>query len=261
MDRDRPVCAQFSKLGACRYGERCVREHVRPSSSRTLLLANMWLGVEQLHAAADRARVPRLEFSPQQEMARFDDFFEDVYLELERHGEVRRMLVCANASPHLAGNVYVQFRDEKAAQRALDAVDGCFYEGRRVSAQCCSPIDFEGARCSSYERSLCERGEQCNYMHVREITDRLYDALFRRERSSRKAHRRTNGSGSRIKGVRSPRSSRDRRGAGISRKKDKHPHRRRSGSAGSTHKRRRHGSDSEGCEPPAPPPAAVETSE
>lgn len=39
----------------------------------------------------------------------FDDFFEDVFIELEdKYGEIEEMNVCDNLGDHLLGNVYVK---------------------------------------------------------------------------------------------------------------------------------------------------------
>ena len=39
----------------------------------------------------------------------FDDFFEDVFVELEdKYGEIEEMNVCDNLGDHLVGNVYVK---------------------------------------------------------------------------------------------------------------------------------------------------------
>ena len=42
----------------------------------------------------------------------FDDFFEDVFVELEdKYGEIEEMNVCDNLGDHLVGNVYVKVRE------------------------------------------------------------------------------------------------------------------------------------------------------
>lgn len=39
----------------------------------------------------------------------FDNFFEDVFIELEdKYGEIEEMNVCDNLGDHLVGNVYVK---------------------------------------------------------------------------------------------------------------------------------------------------------
>lgn len=40
----------------------------------------------------------------------FEDFFEEVYQELSKFGEISEMNVCDNLGDHLIGNVYVKVR-------------------------------------------------------------------------------------------------------------------------------------------------------
>lgn len=62
-----------------------------------------------MYVTADRSQfVPHaLEFVfpyPDQ----FEDFFEEVYQELSKFGEISEMNVCDNLGDHLIGNVYVK---------------------------------------------------------------------------------------------------------------------------------------------------------
>jgi len=57
------------------------------------------------------------------------DFFEDVFEELDKFGEIEKLNVCDNLADHLVGNVYVKFRDEEDAARALTALQA--RRGRR----------------------------------------------------------------------------------------------------------------------------------
>ncbi|KHC49021.1 splicing factor U2AF 35 kDa subunit [Candida albicans Ca6] len=36
------LCSFYSKIGACRHGEKCSKKHLKPISSRTILLANLY---------------------------------------------------------------------------------------------------------------------------------------------------------------------------------------------------------------------------
>lgn len=46
-----------------------------------------------------------ISFGP---FAQFEDFFEEVYQELSKFGEISEMNVCDNLGDHLIGNVYVK---------------------------------------------------------------------------------------------------------------------------------------------------------
>lgn len=47
--------------------------------------------------------------SDEEAQEHFDNFFEDVFIELEdKYGEIEEMNVCDNLGDHLVGNVYVK---------------------------------------------------------------------------------------------------------------------------------------------------------
>lgn len=47
--------------------------------------------------------------SDEEAQEHFDDFFQDVFVELEdKYGEIEEMNVCDNLGDHLVGNVYVK---------------------------------------------------------------------------------------------------------------------------------------------------------
>lgn len=54
-----------------------------------------------------------------QEQRYFDDFYEEVFVEMERkYGEVEEINVCENIGEHMVGNVYVKFMKEEDAEKA-----------------------------------------------------------------------------------------------------------------------------------------------
>lgn len=61
------------------------------------------------------------------------EFFEDVLPEFQRCGKVVQFKVCANVSPHLRGNVYVQFMNEDDALKACALFNGRWYAGRQMT--------------------------------------------------------------------------------------------------------------------------------
>ena len=63
----------------------------------------------------------------------FDLFYEDVFMELAKFGEVEEMVVCDNVGDHLVGNVYCQFRLEESAGNAVTSLNNRFYAGKRNS--------------------------------------------------------------------------------------------------------------------------------
>lgn len=112
---------RFLQIGACRHGDRCSRKHVKPSFSQTLLIANMY---------KNPAHDPNNHMNETQLQNDFDLFYEDVFMELAKFGEIEEMVVCDNVGDHLVGNVYCQYRLEESAGNAVTNLNNRFYSGK-----------------------------------------------------------------------------------------------------------------------------------
>lgn len=90
--------------------------------------------------------------SDEEAQEHFDDFFEDVFIELEdKYGEIEEMNVCDNLGDHLVGNVYVKFRREEDAERAVSDLNNRWFGGRAICAELSPVTDFREACCRQYE--------------------------------------------------------------------------------------------------------------
>ncbi|XP_057445182.1 splicing factor U2af small subunit B [Lotus japonicus] len=174
-EKDRVNCPFYFKIGACRHGDRCSRLHNRPSISPTLLLANMYQRPDMITPGVDPQGQP---IDPREIQQHFEDFYEDIFLELSKFGEIETLNVCDNLADHMIGNVYVQFREEDEAAKALAALHGRFYSGRPIIAEFSPVTDFREATCRQYEENSCNRGGYCNFMHVKLIGRDLRRKLF-----------------------------------------------------------------------------------
>lgn len=63
----------------------------------------------------------------------FRDFYFDVLPEFEKLGRITQFKVCCNKSPHLKGNVYVQYDRLASAETAVSAFNGRWYAGKQIS--------------------------------------------------------------------------------------------------------------------------------
>ena len=117
---------------------------------------------------------------PQKVQQFFEDFFEDVFLELHKYGHVEHLCICDNLADHMVGNVYVKFRDEEAAAKALTGLQGRFYAGKPIQVEFCPVTDFKESTCRQYEEGTCTRGGYCNFMHVRPVSKELRKQCFGR---------------------------------------------------------------------------------
>ncbi|KAM0939662.1 putative transcription factor C3H family [Dioscorea sansibarensis] len=152
-EKDRVNCLFYFKIGACRHGDRCSRLHTRPSISPTLLLANMYQRPDTITPGVDAEGHP---IDPRKIQEHFEDFYEDLFEELSKYGEIESLNVCDNLADHMVGRpIIVDF----------------------------SPVtDFREATCRQYEENSCDRGGYCNFMHLKMISSDLRRHLIRRYR-------------------------------------------------------------------------------
>ncbi|KAF4254362.1 hypothetical protein KXW98_005743 [Aspergillus fumigatus] len=122
-EQDKVNCSFYYKIGACRHGDRCSRKHVKPSYSQTILMPNMY---------QNPAYDPKNKMNPSQLQNHFDAFYEDVWCEMCKYGELEELVVCDNNNDHLIGNVYARFKYEEDAQAACDALNSRWYAARPI---------------------------------------------------------------------------------------------------------------------------------
>ncbi|KAI1407082.1 putative splicing factor U2AF 23 kDa subunit [Hypoxylon sp. FL1857] len=168
-EQDKVNCSFYYKIGACRHGDRCSRKHVKPSYSQTILLPSMY----QNPAHDARARL-----TPEQCANHFDAFYEDLWCELCKYGELEELVVCDNTNDHLVGNVYARFKYEDAAQAACDALNSRWYAGRPVYCELSPVTDFREACCRLNSGEGCVRGGFCNFIHRKNPSPELERELM-----------------------------------------------------------------------------------
>ncbi|CAN1171541.1 Splicing factor U2af small subunit A [Linum perenne] len=179
-EKDRVNCPFYFKIGACRHGDRCSRMHTKPSVSPTILLSNMYQRPDMITPGVDPNGNP---IDPRKIQEHFEDFYEDLFEELSKYGEIESLNVCDNLADHMVGNVYVQFREEDQAANALRNLTGRFYAGRPIIVDFSPVTDFREATCRQYDENTCNRGGYCNFMHLKRIGRELRRQLFGSYRS------------------------------------------------------------------------------
>lgn len=169
-EKDKVNCSFYFKIGACRHGEKCSRKHVKPAFSPAILIPNVYL---------NPAHDPSCNLTAEQLQRHFDLFYEDFFVELaSKYGEIEEMHVCDNVGDHLIGNVYIRFRDEEQAARAVDDLNKRWYAGRPLFAELSPVTDFRESCCRQYENSECTRGGYCNFMHFKYPSRELKKSLM-----------------------------------------------------------------------------------
>merc|ERR1711874_942493 len=209
-EKDKVNCSFYFKIGACRHGDRCSRIHNKPTFSQTIVLNNLYINPQNSAKSADGSHLTNVSDEEMQE--HYDNFFEDVFVEAEdKYGEVEEMNVCDNLGDHLVGNVYIKFRREEDAARAVAELNNRWFGGRPVYAELSPVTDFREACCRQYElgmkhkmealegaargggrrprvpftsadQSECTRSGFCNFMHLKPISRELRRELYGRKR-------------------------------------------------------------------------------
>ncbi|XP_043928176.1 splicing factor U2AF 35 kDa subunit isoform X4 [Protopterus annectens] len=149
-EKDKVNCSFYFKIGACRHGDRCSRLHNRPTFSQTIALMNIYRNPQHSTQSSDGLRSGAVSDVEMQE--HYDEFFEEVFTEMEeKYGEVEEMNVCDNLGDHLVGNVYVKFRREEDAERAVIDLNNRWFNGQPIHAELSPVTDFREACCRQYE--------------------------------------------------------------------------------------------------------------
>ncbi|KAL7852637.1 hypothetical protein SRHO_G00184220 [Serrasalmus rhombeus] len=122
----------------------------------------------------------------------YDEFFEEVFTEMEeKYGEVEEMNVCDNLGDHLVANVYVKFRYEEDAEKAVLDLNNRWFNGQPIHALLSPVTDFREACCRQYEMGECTRGGFCNFMHLKPISRELRRELYGQRRKRHRSHSRS----------------------------------------------------------------------
>ena len=183
-EKDKVNCPFYFKIGACRHGTSCSRLHNKPTFSQTIVLQNCSRNPENAATSAEAADLVTDVESQQH----YDDFFEDIFLEMEdKYGEVEEMNVCDNLGDHLVGNVYIKFREEENATKAVTDLNNRWYDGSPIYAELSPVTDFREACCRQYEMGECTRGGFCNFMHLKPISPNLKRELYGARRKMRRS--------------------------------------------------------------------------
>uniref|UniRef100_A0AAY5L2I2 Zinc finger (CCCH type), RNA-binding motif and serine/arginine rich 2 n=1 Tax=Esox lucius TaxID=8010 RepID=A0AAY5L2I2_ESOLU len=166
-EQDRANCPFFLKTGACRFGDRCSRKHVHPLSSPTLMIRGMFatFGMDQ-RSRDDYDTDACLEYSEEEVLQQFVDFYEDVLPEFKGAGKVVQFKVSCNFEPHLRGNVYVQFDTEEQCREAFMMFNGRWYAGKQLQCEFSPVTRWKTAICGLFDRQKCPKGKHCNFLHV-----------------------------------------------------------------------------------------------
>jgi len=156
-------CEFYNLTGACKDGRKCRKDHIRYKSTSTIMIKNFFH-----HKYLDQYDEPDADNSNEGDkdhdeldlMQAYGKFYEVVLTKFRSIGPVIMFKSCRNFTPHLRGNVYVEFSEEKYAQDAIRLLDGYCHEGKQLE-MFLSPVSrWRSAICK------CNHPKSCNYLHV-----------------------------------------------------------------------------------------------
>lgn len=138
------VCSVFATHGTCQFGLGCKNGHPKTILSRTLLIKNFYTGSD------DRQE--------------FQEFYQDVYKELNSYGKIRRFYVCKNKLQYIRGSLYVQYKHYKESIKAYRALLNRFYDMKLLQVEMVYIEDWTQLLCRNSK--TCPRGnERCKWIH------------------------------------------------------------------------------------------------
>lgn len=163
----REGCSFFNKVGSCRFGIQCSRNHRYPGISNVLLFFNFYTHFTLEHNRSSEYDTDiGLEYDESEMYSHFKEFYNDVVPEFKSHGKVTMVKVCCNTEIHLRGNVYVEFKTEREALIAYRKFHGRWYGGKQLNVEFVTINDWGNAVCGDFVRSRCPKGKSCNFLHV-----------------------------------------------------------------------------------------------
>ena len=213
--QDERYCHFYLKTGACKYGHCCQRTHLEVSSSRTLVAYSMFTdpALEPLLSASTPSLNPCMKVTSRRTIPDDEDleedlqvqadikgsyrrareesernyrrFYQDVYPEFEKFGEVAMFKCCNNLSPHLRGNVYIEFKRESDCQSCYKRMNGRYYAGQPLSLSFIPLTDWKTAICAYNAKGKCPKLLDCNFLHVYENPNRTFPVDQRTRKRSR----------------------------------------------------------------------------
>ena len=130
-----------------------MRSHNKPLASQTDLLRHMYQNPPVAIAIAEGQKVS--DESLKEAIRHFEDFYEEIFVELAKCGEIEDIVVCDNLGDHLIGNVFVKFSTEDFAAKALKTLNGRFYAGKQIVGEFSPVTDFKESRCRQYDEGSC----------------------------------------------------------------------------------------------------------
>lgn len=167
---NKETCFFHSKTNGCRHGLECTKVHQNSSRGKVVVIKNIYL-----YPRND----PSSTLDNLEVQIHIDLVYEDWFTELSlSYGPIRRIVIASNSCAQLLGNIYIEFENEADAFKCLDKIGRRCYSGKKILAELGNCRRIEDGICNANEREVCNKGEQCNFIHIAKVSESLINELF-----------------------------------------------------------------------------------
>ncbi|XP_017840201.2 U2 small nuclear ribonucleoprotein auxiliary factor 35 kDa subunit-related protein 2 [Drosophila busckii] len=158
-------CDFFMRTNGCRYGNGCQLNHRRPMLAKILVIHNFFQH-PLIQLRNTQTPDAQLEFSEREMREDYDEFFYDAVEELQKFGKLINFRAVINTMPHLIGNVYVEYENERFAVRAFINLQGRYYASKPLNVEFSNLQNFRTAVCGLSLTRKCRKGNGCGFLHL-----------------------------------------------------------------------------------------------
>lgn len=145
-------CFFFYEIGACKFGPKCNKNHVRPTISNTICLLNL----------VNASKLTNFQF---------DALYQDIYIEAKKYGKVKTLNISTNENNFLNGNVYITFDDNITARNCKNNFNTRWYNERPIYAEF---TNFNEGICIHFDNNQnCNRKNDCTLLHRKFPSNRV----------------------------------------------------------------------------------------
>lgn len=172
-------CLFFTKMGACRHGDNCTKLHIRPNNSPTVLFPMMYANPLAVEFLPDYEG-PRT-FEKKYLKKHLERFYKGAWRAFMEMGRIAELRVVSNLGEHLLGNVYIRFENNADAAQVVKELRNKKLNKIPLLPELSPVTNFTEACCKEDCEGQCNRGSQCNYLHIMKVSRKLLEKLEREQ--------------------------------------------------------------------------------
>ncbi|ODV83283.1 hypothetical protein CANARDRAFT_30060 [[Candida] arabinofermentans NRRL YB-2248] len=180
-ENGRQICQFYSKMGACRHGDICIRIHLKPKQSKVICFNKLYDNPKYIKGLKKNnlEQIKEEKYDEDKIQNEINTIYKDLFVELSlSYGYIKKLIICENVNNHLSGNVYVMFKNESDAFKCFKSCNDRWFNNKPIFCELSMCQDFNDANCRSYNSPEgCSRGGLCNFHHIRSPDHKLIEEL------------------------------------------------------------------------------------